>query len=330
MNFPHPFPRQPLRLPWACVWLIHEQGITLGCAINASSSTSYSSTLKSYLFFCHSHDFPIDPTPDTLSFFTVYMSHHIKLSSVNSYLSSICNQLEPFFPDVHCNRQHPLVTRTLCGCKKLHALPTSHKQPLSCAELGTLCDLHMSGSHNDMLFFTQLVVGFHALLFLGELVWPDNASLHDYRKVMKRHTVELLPLGFSFFLPGHKVDHFFKGNHVILQWLATPDDPDAAFWLYLCSQDNHFPLHLPLWLHTDGSIPTWGWFMQCLWHHFPSDIMGHSLCAGIATALAQVGIPPNIFQATGCWASDTFQVYIHQHPVLLTTLLYRKPSVGLQ
>ena len=137
-----------------------------------------------------------------------------------------------------------------------------------------------------------------------------DSSLHDYQKVTKRHTVKLLPLGFSFLLPSHKADHFFEGNRVILQWLAVPDDPDTAFRLYLCSWDDRFPLHSPLWLHTDGSIPTRGWFIRHLQHHFHSNVAGHSLCAGSAMALAQVGILPNIIQATGRWASDTFQVYI--------------------
>ena len=39
---------------------------------------------------CRIHDFPIDPTPDMLSFYTVFISHHIKPSFVDSYLSGIC------------------------------------------------------------------------------------------------------------------------------------------------------------------------------------------------------------------------------------------------
>lgn len=47
---------------------------------------------------------------------------------------------------------------------------------------------------------------------------------------------------------------------------------------------------------------------------------------GGVTALAQAGIPPHIIQAIGCWASDTFQIYIHQHPVLLAALLFSGTS----
>ena len=74
-----------------------------------------------------------------------------------------------------------------------------------------------SSSHDDLLFFVILLVGFHALMQLGELVSPDSKTLQDFRKVMKRDTVELLPEGFVFFLPGHKADKFFEGNRVLLQ-----------------------------------------------------------------------------------------------------------------
>ena len=76
-----------------------------------------------------------------------------------------------------------------------------------------------SNSHDDLLFFIILLVGFHALMHLGELVWPDKKDLQDFWKVTTQDSVELLPIGFSFFLPGHKADKFFKGNRVIVQQL---------------------------------------------------------------------------------------------------------------
>jgi hypothetical protein len=62
-------------------------------------STTYSSALNSYLAFTRLHNFPTEPTEDTLSFFVVFMSRHINPRSVSTYLSGIAQQLEPFFPD---------------------------------------------------------------------------------------------------------------------------------------------------------------------------------------------------------------------------------------
>ena len=68
--------------------------------------------------------------------------------------------------------------------------------------------------------------------------------------------------------------------------------------------------------------------MQHIQQNFPSDVAGHWLWTGGAMALAQAGIPPNIIQAMGHWVSNTFQVYIHQHLVLLAALVYRQSPVG--
>ena len=83
-------PRQPLRAPWTHDHLVHIRALALGCAIEPGMASSYSSALQSYLAFCKSHDFPIDPTPDTLSFYIVFMCHHIKPNSIKSYLSGHC------------------------------------------------------------------------------------------------------------------------------------------------------------------------------------------------------------------------------------------------
>ena len=40
--------------------------------------------LNSYLNFCSPHDFHIEPTPNTLSFYTMYICHHIQPKSVDS------------------------------------------------------------------------------------------------------------------------------------------------------------------------------------------------------------------------------------------------------
>jgi hypothetical protein len=102
--------RQPHQELWTLDHLVHEGSIALGLAIENSTHLTYTSALNSYLTFCKMHNFPIEPTEETFSFFIVYMSTHIKPDSVNSYLSGICNQLEPFFPDVQQQQASILVS----------------------------------------------------------------------------------------------------------------------------------------------------------------------------------------------------------------------------
>lgn len=158
---------------------------------------------------------------------------------------------------------------------------------------------------------------------LGELVTPDKLELRDPRKILPRVSVSIMGNSYSFFLPGHKGDRFFNNNRIIIQSTDTPDDPLVSFTHYLASRDRLFPYHQQLWLCADGSVPTRGWFMHRFRKHFPeSNVSGHSLRAGGATALAEAGMPVHVIQAVGYWASDAFQIYIHQHPVLLAALMY--------
>ncbi|KDQ08107.1 hypothetical protein BOTBODRAFT_88476, partial [Botryobasidium botryosum FD-172 SS1] len=244
------------------------------------------------------HDMPIEPTPDSFSFYTVYMSHHIKPRSVESYLSGICNQLEPHFPQTRSVRKDVLVTRTLTGCKKLFTSPIQRKRPLACAEIASLQPQYAASmNHDDLLFFAMLTTGFGGLLRLGELVWPDKKDLHDYRKVTLRHTVHWLPHGFDFTLPGHKADRLFEGSRVVIVDTLTGDDPVAPFKWYLASRDAKFPYNAALWLKADGSIPLRGWFTRRLRAHFPDpNVSGHSMRIGKATNLAEAGTAPHLIQ----------------------------------
>ena len=159
--------RQRPRVAWTRERLLHERALelALGQAIDTSTWKNYGSALNSYLTFVRIHNFPVEPTPDSLSFFTVFMCHHIKPDSVDSYLSGICHQLEPYFPGVRDIRKSMLCKRTLTGCRRLRGVPVNWKRAL------TMSDLHLvinhysnSQSHDDLLFVSQLITGFFALM----------------------------------------------------------------------------------------------------------------------------------------------------------------------
>ena len=109
--------KQKRRLAWTRERLLRERAIALGQAIDTSTWKNYGSALNSYLTFVRIHNFPVEPTADTISFFTVFMCHHIKPDSVDTYLSGICQQLEPYFPSVREIRKSILCKHTLAGCK---------------------------------------------------------------------------------------------------------------------------------------------------------------------------------------------------------------------
>jgi len=307
--------------------LINERSISLGYSLDASSFGAYTSALNSYLTFCNLHGLPVDPTPDTLSFYVVFLSTYIKLDSVNSYLSGICWQLEAFYPEVRQNRKSLLVSRTMTGCMRRFGGPVNRKSPLSHANLLFVLDSTVSApSHDELLFVALLFTAFYALLRLGELVFPDKKKLRNYRKIALRHTVEILLTNYSFFLPSHKADPYFEGNHILIQKTNTLTDPYKHFVAYLSSRDNLFPLHPELWLTSSGRVPTRHWFMTRLRKFFPKEIAGQSLRSGGATSLAETGADLATIQAAGRWSSKAFKIYIRKHPVLLHAIIFGRPA----
>ena len=316
--------RQPVREAWSHDRLLRERAIALGHAIDTSTLNSYSSALNSYLSFVRLHDLPVEPTPDTLSFFTVFMSHHIDPKSVSNYLSGICQQLEPYFANVRSARLSPLVDRTMKGCLRLKSSPVKWKRALTFGDLQKVVnDLDGSTLHDDLLFKAMLLTGFFALMRLGELTFPDEFRLRNWKKISKRSTVVISTNQYEFLLPAHKADPFFEGNRIIVKKEQHCSlNPLSVFREYLTSRDDLFPLSSPLWVLHNGSVPTRKFFITRLRHFFERDVAGQSMRAGGATSLAEHGVAPSLIQFIGRWSSDAFLIYIRKNPVLIQAILY--------
>jgi hypothetical protein len=297
-------------------------------SVDISTQQTYGSALNSWLAFANMHHFSLEPTTDTLSFYIVYMCHHINPRSVKTYLSGLVQQLEPEFPAIREIRTSPIVTKVMKGCLKLQTKSIKRKEPLSISDLHYLnTRFQSSPSHDDLLFLTILSTGFHGLLRLGELTFPDNPSLQDWRKATKRSSLIIHPqrLEYEFLLPAHKADRYFEGNRVLIRaFSSSAFDPFSLFLRYLSSRDNYFPASSPLWLTASGTIPTRSFFMSRFRIFFSKAFGGASMRAGGATYLAQLGTPSKIIRAFGRWSSDAWEVYIRIHPSLLQALFHNR------
>ena len=314
--------RQPNRETWSLERLRLERAHALGASLERSTAKAYASAFLSYATFCEKHGFHIRPNPDTLSFYIVYMSHFIQPSSVKSYLSGICAELEAFWPDVREIRKSYLVSKTLARCMKLYSSPPHRKCALSQDDLAAIIkSTAATASHDDLLFAAIAFTGWHCLMHLGELVDADSIELRDYRKTITRRSVASANLPrphVSFTLPMHKADRFWEGSTVILEQRVGSLNPLPIFNSYLNSRDDRFFLFPELWLKADGRVPTRSWFINRLKALFPDDnVAGHSLRSGGATALALAGVPLARIQIIGRWSSEAFLIYIRQNPILL-------------
>src|SRR5258708_39134781 len=176
---------------WSLERLREARVLAVGAALERSARHTYASALRAYTDFCDLHQFPLRPTADTLSFFVVYMSHRIKPTSVKSYLSGICAELEPIWPDIRSIRTSPLVTKSLAGCHKLFGSPATRKRALTELDLRLIrTSIARSPSHDDLLFLAITFPAGHGLMRLGELVNPDKLELRDYRKIILRRSVK--------------------------------------------------------------------------------------------------------------------------------------------
>ena len=303
--------------------LLRERAIALGNTIEPATLRTYNSALTSYLTFICTHNLPTSPTEDTLSFYVVYMSHHISPRSVTTYLLGIVQQLKPFYPFIREIRNSKLVQRTLQGCLKSCSQPTRRKRALSISDLTTVLQ-HFNSlptSHNNLLFMSMLLTGFFSLMHLGKMTFPDDKTIQDWRKISRRRTVILQDNNYSFQLPFHKADRFFTGNTILVTQSESIIDPVHHFKRYLTSRDSLMPFHSALWLRANRTIPTRSFFIRKLRFYFDSEIGGQSMRTGGATFLAEKGVPPSIIQARGRWSSDTFLIYIRRNPALLIDLI---------
>jgi hypothetical protein len=197
--------KQPIQEAWTLERLQYEHSVVLGAILESTTASAYDSHLNSYLNFCRLHNCDVEPTEDTMSFFVVWLTHHIEPQSVDTYLSGIVSRLEPHFPRVRDVRMSLLVSRTLKGCKKRLSKPINRKQPLSNDNLALVVDtLESSDLYDDILFVAMLVTGFKTLQRLGELVWPDTLKHQSYRKLPLRHTLHVDHDSASCMLPYQK------------------------------------------------------------------------------------------------------------------------------
>src|SRR6267154_5170069 len=165
MSIVSPSSRQPIRDAWTLERLIYERSLVLGFALETTTASAYDSHLNSYINFCHLHGRPIEPTEDTLSFYVVWLSHHIEPRSVDSYLLGIAHRLEDLYPNVQHAHCSSLVSCMLCGCKHWLSQPVQCKPPLHSDDL--LCvsqHIGHSPAHNDKLFLMMLVTILTSLL----------------------------------------------------------------------------------------------------------------------------------------------------------------------
>jgi hypothetical protein len=105
---------------------------------------------------------------------------------------------------------HLLVQAIITGSKKIRVDPVKRKLPLRPCHLQTFLKVaNCTNDFDDFLFATILSCSFYACHQTGEQVQKNDMSLQEWRKIIKRASLQLLPGHAGHHLPYHKSDCFY-------------------------------------------------------------------------------------------------------------------------
>lgn len=279
--------RQCAHPVWSLEKFDREVSLAITNSPDANTQAAYSSALNTYLSCCQRHDFPIKPTVQTLTYFTVYMCHYIKPVPVNSYLSGVVSGLESYFPKVRAYHLAPNVCAVLTGMKQSKAYHRQRTHALTRADFRTLCTaLGNSHLHNNLLFLSQVLSGVNGLLRSGELTQPNKPSICDLQKTTLRSSAIWRPHSYGFDLITSKTDKTYEGFRIIIMECAVGPDPLFYFSKYFRSRDSIHCGKPALWIKANGTVPTYSWFVTRLKSFFP-DVASQEKCQDIRCAQAE-------------------------------------------
>ncbi|KAH9907693.1 uncharacterized protein B0H18DRAFT_864783, partial [Fomitopsis serialis] len=247
------------------------------------------------------HNLPLNPTPETLARYIAYTSQFI--ASGPKYLSGARHFLRDIFTHFDIHRSHPSVQATITGARKLRGEAVRRKLPLRTSHLAAFVHIAvLSKSYDDLLFATILSCMFYACHRSGELVVKTSGGNLDWRKIIKRSSLEFSGSRASYHLPYHKGDRFYTGT-TILHMRHDVSCPVDLLRDYVRERDRRHGAKAALFLREDGSLPMRSWFEQRFFTVLDHTYGGHSARAGGATYYAGLGLSESVIQALGRWSS---------------------------
>jgi hypothetical protein len=134
--------------------------------------------------------------------------------------------------------------------------------------------------------------------------------------------------------PSYLIRNWFHSSKIVRNWLGNgsifqgPVHFDISWQpaIFRHFEENANKCQNFVELATKGKGGfSWCWFITRLTCFCDDSITGQSMRAGGATTVAEAGVSPHIIQATGRWASETFQIYSRKSPVLIQALIWAKP-----
>ena len=144
-------------------------------------------------------------------------------------------------------------------------------------------------------------------------------SLRDWRKIIKRASLQFSFGRAGYHLPYHKGDRFYRGTDILFTSQEVAN-PVSLLQDYVKHRDAVHGGRAALFICENGSHPTRSWFEKKFFAVLDRSFGGHSPRAGGATFYASLGLSEDIIQALGRWSSEAWKIYIRDNATIRAEL----------
>ena len=292
---------------------------TRRAAYAAGTRKNHRTQWKAYLSFCLYFDLPYLPASlDTVCLYCQFLSCSMTPQSVRNYLSvvkllHIVTGFDfPFYETFE-------LCLTLCGLDHMHRHLPSCAPPVTPDLLCAL--MQCRGSQFDFIFNCTFLFTFFLFARISNLV-PVLARSFDPTKHLCCRDIKITSFGLSVSFKLSKTNQ--TGTKVLTLPLLSNSDhllcPVQAY-LKMCTF-LPAPVSAPAFFTLEGhfghyTIITKSQFMSVFRSHLQrlgvsdsSKFRGHSFHRGGATWAFRSGVPGELIQVYGDWASDAYKVYL--------------------
>lgn len=287
-------------------------------AFALNTKRSYSTHLRSYLEFCAFTGLPPLPISAlSATRYIAYLSPRLQFSSITKYLNIIrllC---------LESDQPNPLpswpVTAVLRGVKRVKGDTRHWKLPITPHILLRIRGQVHSHQPMDVTLWACYTTAFFSMLRTSNLL-PNAVSNFDPTKQLCRGDLSFHPGGILLTIKWSKTIQYRERVHQIpLPYIAGhPLCPVTALYTLLRLGPN-LPPSTPLFAFpnlTGITVLTRPIFDRQLHRHLTgcgldtAQYSGHSFRRGGATWAFEAGLPGEMVQVLGGWASESYKVYL--------------------
>ena len=287
---------------------------------NAYAKSTYSNLrtqIRSYFAFCVY--FGLNPLPAELSTIHAYvqfLSRSLRPSSVKNYLSGV--KMLHFFHGLPVSfSEDYLLQLEIQGISRLNPYVPRQATPVT---PDILLSFHRHMDPNNSLHCSVYACGlfmFYTLSRLGSML-PSSKSSHKH-KFLSKDRVNLSREGLLVTFLHTKTIQFGKRRlHIPLLRMDSVLCPVKAYFISSSMSSGRasgpaFTFHNKgkiCWLTTTIFIKTFRSVLKHAGLRGASSFTGHSFRRGGATWAFQAGIPGELIQICGDWASDAYKQYL--------------------